>query len=184
GAVRSMTSTVALRIASARALSTDMRAPVPVPAIGRTWLDKYGWPCRFITRHVPREECYICNMIKKASKKAVLNVTIDEHLAAEARLTAALTNTTISSVVEQALAEQLKWERIRRDGLKAIEEYYQEHGYPTEEEMAEAAAQVEEEHRLIDEARAAMEAARPGPARRPGAAPNTALWRRRTQGSP
>ena len=31
GAVRSMTSTVALRIASARALSTDMRAPVPVP---------------------------------------------------------------------------------------------------------------------------------------------------------
>jgi hypothetical protein len=40
GAVRSMTSTVALRIASARALSTDMRAPVPVPAIGRAWLDK------------------------------------------------------------------------------------------------------------------------------------------------
>jgi len=61
-------------------------------------------------------------MIKKASKKAVLNVTIDEHLAAEARLTAALTNTTISSVVEQALAEQLKWERIRRYGLKAIDE--------------------------------------------------------------
>ena len=30
GAVRSMTSTVALRIASARALSTDMWAPVPV----------------------------------------------------------------------------------------------------------------------------------------------------------
>ena len=75
-------------------------------------------------------------MARKPAKKAVLNVTIDEHLAAEARLTAALANTTISSVVEQALAEQLKWERIRRDGLKAIDEYYQEHGYPTEEEMA------------------------------------------------
>jgi len=99
-------------------------------------------------------------MIRKASKKAVLNVTIDEHLAAEARLTAALTNTTISSVVEQALAEQLKWERIRRDGLKAIDEYYQEHGYPTEEEMAEAAAQVAEEERIFDEMDAAREAER------------------------
>jgi bacterioferritin (cytochrome b1) len=99
-------------------------------------------------------------MIRKASKKAVLNVTIDEHLAAEARLTAALTNTTISSVVEQALAEQLKWERIRRDGLKAIDEYYQEQGYPTEEEMAEAAAQVAEEERIFDEMEAAREAER------------------------
>jgi predicted transcriptional regulator len=99
-------------------------------------------------------------MIRKASKKAVLNVTIDEHLAAEARLTAALTNTTISSVVEQALAEQLKWERIRRDGLKAIDEYYQEHGYPTEEEMAEATAQVAEEERIFDEMDAAREAER------------------------
>jgi hypothetical protein len=29
-----------------------------------------------------------------------------------------------------------------------IDEYYQEHGYPAEEEMAEAAPQVDEEHRL------------------------------------
>jgi len=99
-------------------------------------------------------------MARKPTKKAVLNVTIDESLADEVRLAATLANTTISSVVEQALAEQLKWERIRRDGLKAIDEYYQEHGYPTEEEMAEAAAQVAEEERLIDEALAAMEAER------------------------
>jgi predicted transcriptional regulator len=99
-------------------------------------------------------------MASKPAKKAVLNVTIDESLAEQVRLTAALANTTISSVVEQALAEQLKWERIRRDGLKAIGEYYQRHGYPTEEEMAEAAAQVAEEERLIDEALAAMEAER------------------------
>jgi Post-segregation antitoxin CcdA len=99
-------------------------------------------------------------MARKTTKKAVLNVTIDESLADEVRLAATLANTTISSVVEQALAEQLKWERIRRDGLKAIDEYYREHGYPTEEEVAEAAAQVDEEERLIDEALAAMEAER------------------------
>jgi len=122
-------------------------------------------------------------MTRKASKKAVLNVTIDEHLAAEARLAAALANTTISSVVERALAEQLKWERIRRDGLKAIDEYYREHGYPTEEEMAEAAAQVEEEHRLIDEARSAMEAERLSRHRIRDEAPSTSAGRRRPRGS-
>jgi hypothetical protein len=117
-------------------------------------------------------------MIRKASKKAVLNVTIDEHLAAEARLTAALTNTTISSVVEQALAEQLKWERIRRDGLKAIDEYYQEHGYPTEEEMAEAAAQVAEEERIFDEMDAAREAERRSRYRTRDAPPGASAARR------
>ncbi|HEY6279011.1 MAG TPA: hypothetical protein VIX86_22085 [Streptosporangiaceae bacterium] len=94
------------------------------------------------------------------AKKAVLNVTVDESLAAEVRVAAARADTTISSVVEEALAEKLKWHRIRMDGLKAIDEYYQEHGYPTEEEMAEAAAQVAEEERLIDEADAAREADR------------------------
>jgi predicted transcriptional regulator len=122
-------------------------------------------------------------MIKKASKKAVLNVTIDEHLAAEARLTAALTNTTISSVVEQALAEQLKWERIRRDGLKAIDEYHQEHGYPTEEEMAEAAAQVAEEERLIDEAHAATEAERRSRYRTRDKTPDASAAPRRARGT-
>jgi hypothetical protein len=118
-------------------------------------------------------------MTRKPTKKAVLNVTIDESLADEVRLAAALANTTISSVVEQALAEQLKWERIRRDGLKAIDEYYQEHGYPTGEEMAEAAAQVAEEHRLIDEALAAMEAPRRDRYRTRVEAPGTTAVTRR-----
>jgi predicted transcriptional regulator len=117
-------------------------------------------------------------MPRKPAKKAVLNVTIDEHLAAEVRLTAALTNTTISSVVEQALAEQLKWERIRRDGLKAIDEYYQEHGYPTEEEMAEAAAQVAEEERIFDEMDAAREAERRSRYRTRADAPGASAARR------
>jgi predicted transcriptional regulator len=121
-------------------------------------------------------------MARKPTKKAVLNVTIDESLAEEVRLTAALANTTISSVVEQALAEQLKWERIRRDGLKAIDEYYQEHGYPTEEEMAKAAAQVAEEERLIDEARAAREAERRSRYRVPDKAPGISAGPRRGGG--
>ena len=61
-------------------------------------------------------------------------------------------------MVERALRQQLSWELKRLDGIRAIEEYYEEHGYPTPEKMAEAEAQVAEEHRLIDEARALMAA--------------------------
>ena len=95
--------------------------------------------------------CYVINMTEK---KAVLNVTISESLAADVRRAAKLEHTTISSVVERALARQVSWELKRLDGLAAIEEYYKEHGYPTEEERAAAKAGVEEEERLIDEARA------------------------------
>lgn len=89
-------------------------------------------------------------------RKAVLNVTVSESLAADVRLVARLEHSTISSVVERALAEQVAWDIIRAEGLAAIDAYYQEHGYPTEEEMAAAEAQVKEEERLIDEARAKM----------------------------
>ena len=93
-------------------------------------------------------------------KKAVLNVTVSESVAETVRQIAALEGTTISSVVERALADEVRWERKRRDGLAAIDEYYREHGYPTPEEMAEAEARVAEEHRLIDEARAELAAQR------------------------
>jgi hypothetical protein len=89
-----------------------------------------------------------------AEKKAVLNVTVSESLAEEVRRTAKFEHTTVSSIVERALREQLAWEVRRREGIQAIEEYFQEHGYPTAEETAEAEARVDEEHRLIDEARA------------------------------
>jgi hypothetical protein len=95
--------------------------------------------------------CYVINM---AEKKAVLNVTISESLAAEVRRAAKLEHTTISSVVERALAKQVSWELKRLEGLAAIDAYYQEHGYPTPEQQAAAEARVEEEERLIDEARA------------------------------
>ena len=89
-----------------------------------------------------------------AEKKAVLNVTVDESLAEEVRRAAKLEHTTISSVVERALREQLSWELKRLEGIRAIEAYYEEHGYPTPEETAAAEARVAEEHRLAEEARA------------------------------
>ncbi|MGP7998827.1 MAG: hypothetical protein ACLPKI_16140 [Streptosporangiaceae bacterium] len=89
-----------------------------------------------------------------AEKKAVLNVTVSESLAEDVRRTAKLEHTTISSVVERALRQQLAWELKRLDGIRAIDEYYQEHGYPTPEVVAQAKADVAEEHRLADEARA------------------------------
>jgi len=89
-----------------------------------------------------------------AEKKAVLNVTVSESVAEDVRRTAKQEHTTISSVVERALRQQLAWELRRLDGIRAIDAYYREHGYPAPEVMAEAEVRVTEEERLIDEARA------------------------------
>jgi hypothetical protein len=91
----------------------------------------------------------------KTEKKAVLNVTVAESVASAVRQEAAALGTTISSIVEAALAEQLKWFKIRADGLAAIEEEYKERGYPTPEEEAAAEAWVDEAERLLAEALAA-----------------------------
>lgn len=87
-----------------------------------------------------------------SEKKAVLNVTVPESMAQAVREAAATQNVTISSVVEAALAEQLKWDIIRADGLAAMDELYQQIGYPTPEEVAAAEAAVDEEVRLHREA--------------------------------
>jgi hypothetical protein len=84
-------------------------------------------------------------------RKAVLNVTVAESVAEAVRHEAATRNVTISSVVEAALAEQLKWFKIRADGLAAMDEYYRLYGHPTPEEEAAAAASVDEEERLLAE---------------------------------
>jgi predicted transcriptional regulator len=102
-----------------------------------------------------------------AGKKAVLNVTVSESLAEDVRRTAKQEHTTISSVVERALRQQLAWELRRLDGIRAIDAYFAEHGYPTPEQDAEIDARIAEEHRLIDEARAAM-AVRDRPAHKGG----------------
>ena len=89
-----------------------------------------------------------------AEKKAVLNVTVSESVAEDVRRTARQEHTTISSVVERALRQQLAWELKRLEGIRAIDAYFAEHGYPTPEQDAEIDAQIAEEHRLADEARA------------------------------
>jgi hypothetical protein len=71
------------------------------------------------------------------------------------RAEAATRNVTISSVVEAALAEQLKWYKIRADGLAAMEQLYREIGHPTREEQAAAAAWNDEVERQLAEALAA-----------------------------
>jgi hypothetical protein len=93
-------------------------------------------------------------------KKRILNVTVDESLAAIVRQTAEREEVSISSVVEEALREHLEWEHIRRRGIAAIEEYYDQHGWPSPEVQAQAQAEVDEAHRLLDEAHARNEARR------------------------
>jgi hypothetical protein len=90
-----------------------------------------------------------------SDKKAVLNVTVPQGMAEAVRAEAASQGVTISSVVEAALAEQLKWYKIRAEGLAAMEELFQEIGYPTPAEVAAAEAAVDEEERLHREALAA-----------------------------
>jgi hypothetical protein len=95
-----------------------------------------------------------------AGKKAVLNVTVDESVAEAVRQEAAFRNVTISSVVEAALADQIKWHKIRMAGLAAIDEDYQENGYPTAEQEAAAHAVVTEQMRVLAEMLAAEDARR------------------------
>jgi len=105
----------------------------------------------FLHARIRSCSCYVRNM---SEKKAVLNVTVAESLAESVRHDAAIHGTTISSVVEAALAEYIRREKIRADGLAAGQEEYEETGYyPTPEAEAAAAAKVAEEIRLIAEAR-------------------------------
>lgn len=95
------------------------------------------------------QPCYPHNM---AEKKAVLNVTVAESVADAVRREAAHRQVTISSVVEAALAEQLKWYQIRADGLAAMDELYREIGHPTAEDEAAAAAWVDDARRQLSAA--------------------------------
>jgi hypothetical protein len=99
-----------------------------------------------------------------AEKKAVLNVTVAESIAAATREQARELGTTVSSVVEEALAEHIEWFKRRQRGIAAIEAYFDEHGWPTAEEQAANEAQLAEERRLIAEAEERRQARRRGSA--------------------
>jgi post-segregation antitoxin (ccd killing protein) len=93
-----------------------------------------------------------------SERKAVLNVTVDESVAALVREQAAEEKATISSVVEAALREHLKWFKIHEEGLAAMDEHFRENGYPTPEEIAESEARVDEQIRIAMEYRKRREA--------------------------
>jgi post-segregation antitoxin (ccd killing protein) len=97
-------------------------------------------------------------------KKAVLNVTVDESIAAATREQARELGTTVSSVVEDALKEHVEEYKRRQRGIAAIEAYFDEHGWPTAEEQAETDAEMAEERRLIAEAEERRQAKRRGSA--------------------
>jgi post-segregation antitoxin (ccd killing protein) len=100
----------------------------------------------------------------RTEKKAVLNVTVAESIAAATREQARELGTTVSGVVEEALAEQLKWFRRRQEGIAAIDAYFDQHGWPTAEEQAAIDARLAEEERLIAEANERRQAKRREPA--------------------
>lgn len=99
-----------------------------------------------------------------AEKKAVLNVTVAESIATATREQARQLGTTVSSVVEDALAEHIAWFKRRQRGIAEVNAYFDEHGWPTVEEQAEIDAQMAEERRLIAEAEERRQAKRRGSA--------------------
>ncbi len=97
-------------------------------------------------------------------KKAVLNVTVDESIAAATREHARQLDITVSSVVEDALKVHIEEFKRRQRGIAAIEAYFDEHGWPTAKEQAEIDAEMAEERRLIAEAEERRQAKRRGSA--------------------
>ncbi|GAA3616164.1 hypothetical protein ACG5V6_02830 [Streptomyces chitinivorans] len=81
---------------------------------------------------------YIWNM----GEKMKFSVSLDAELGQALREVAEEERQQISTVVSHALSEYLDWQRIRRDGLRAVEEYEKEFGTFTEEESIEAEAWV------------------------------------------
>ncbi|MHC0429649.1 hypothetical protein ACX6XY_05585 [Streptomyces sp. O3] len=73
-------------------------------------------------------------------EKMKFSVSLDASLGQALRDAADEQQTQISSVVSHALEDYLDRKRIIREGLAAMEEYQQEHGRFTEEELAEAQA--------------------------------------------
>jgi hypothetical protein len=88
-----------------------------------------------------------------AERKAVLNDTVAETVAAAARAEAAAQHATVSSVVERALAAHLDALQRRAQGIAAIDDYYRDFGFPSESAVAEGEALAAEDQRLIEEAR-------------------------------
>jgi predicted transcriptional regulator len=85
------------------------------------------------------------------AEKVKFSVSLDAELGEALRQCAEAEDQQISAVVSRALEQYLDHRRVIREGLRAMDEYFDEHGWPTTEEQAEAQAWVDDlfrdEHR-------------------------------------
>lgn len=78
------------------------------------------------------------------AEKVKFSVSLDAELGTALRQYAAAEDEQISAVISRALEQYLDNRRVIREGLRAMEEYFDEHGWPTPEEQAEAQAWVDD----------------------------------------
>ncbi|MCX5332553.1 MULTISPECIES: hypothetical protein [unclassified Streptomyces] len=78
------------------------------------------------------------------AEKVKFSVSLDAELGEALRQCAAAEDEQLSVVVSRALEQYLDKRRILREGMRAMEEHFDEHGWPTPEERAEASAWVDD----------------------------------------
>ncbi|NGO43358.1 hypothetical protein [Streptomyces ureilyticus] len=107
-----------------------------------------GAPVRLRAPVAPAE---FLDYIRNMAEKVKFSVSVDAELGTAVRQYAAAEDEQISAVISRALEQYLDKRRIVREGLRAMDEYFDEHGWPTSDEQAEARAWVDdlfgEEHR-------------------------------------
>lgn len=77
------------------------------------------------------------------AEKVKFSVSLNADLGEALRQCAEAEDVQISAVVSRALEQYLDKRRIIREGMRAMEEHFDEHGWPTPEEMAEAHARID-----------------------------------------
>ncbi|MFB8775459.1 hypothetical protein [Streptomyces broussonetiae] len=78
------------------------------------------------------------------AEKVKFSVSVDADLGEALRRCAEEEDEQISMVVSRALEEYLGKRRRLREGRRAMEEHFEEHGWPTSEELAEADTWVDD----------------------------------------
>jgi predicted transcriptional regulator len=71
------------------------------------------------------------------AEKVKFSVSLNAELGEALRQYAEAEDEQISAVVSRALEQYLDKRRLLREGRRAMEEHFDEHGWPTSEEMAE-----------------------------------------------
>ena len=78
------------------------------------------------------------------AEKVKFSVSLKAELGEALRRYAEAEDEQISAVVSRALEQYLDKRRIIREGLRAMEEHFEEHGWPTPEEIAAADARIDD----------------------------------------